>query len=200
MMGSDKFDDEKPVHKVIISRDFWMGKYEITQAQWKAVMGNNPSYFKGDNLPVENVSWDDVQEFIRKLNNLQNDYEYRLPTEAEWEYAARSGTTGDYAGNLDSMAWYYKNSGSKTHVVRQKQPNDFGLYDMHGNIWEWTADWFGVYSGATAVDPTGASLISHKMIRGGGWGYTAVFLRSANRSFGSPSGRGSGLGFRVVRN
>ena len=200
MMGSNNGgNDEKPVHKVIISQDFWMGKTEVTQAQWKAVMGNNPSYFKGDDLPVEQVSWDDVQDFIRKLNNLQNDYEYRLPTEAEWEYAARSGTTGDYAGNLDSMAWYSNNSGSKTHEVGQKQPNAFGLYDMHGNVWEWRADWYGEYASGAVTNPTGAAIGSIRVYRGSSWLHDAVSLRSAFRNSYSPSYRLFNLGFRVVR-
>ena len=201
MMGSDNGEsDEKPVHRVNISNSFYMGKYEVTRAQWKAVTGNNPSYFKGDDLPVEQVSWDDVKDFIRKLNNLQSDYEYRLPTEAEWEYACRAGTTGDYAGNLDSMAWYGANSGNKTHSVGQKQPNAFGLYDMHGNVWEWTEDWYGSYSSGTVTDPTGGLSGSRRVGRGGGWFSSAVDLRSAVRGGDAPSDRLNNLGFRLARN
>jgi len=202
MMGSDKDDIEKPVHRVNISNSFYMGKYEVTQTQWKAVMGNNPSSFSncGGDCPVENVSWDDVKDFIRKLNNLQNDYEYRLPTEAEWEYAARAGTTGDYYGNLDSIAWHSSNSGSKTHPVGQKSPNAFGLYDMSGNVWEWCQDWYGSYPSGTVTNPTGETSGSDRVFRGGGWNYAAANLRSANRSFNSPSNRYDSIGFRVVRN
>ena len=199
MMGGDKSDGEKPVHKITISNDFYMGKYEVTQAQWKAVMSSNPSNFKGDNLPVEQVSWDDAQEFIKKLN-AKGEGTYRLPTEAEWEYAARSGTTGDYAGNLDAMAWYSTNSGNKTHEVGTKQANGWGLYDMHGNVWEWCADWYGAYSSSAQTDPTGATSGSVRVFRGGGWFSDAVYLRSAIRNYNSPSYRGSVLGFRVVRN
>jgi len=202
MMGSDNGDGEKPIHRVNISNSFYMGKYEVTQTQWKAVMGNNPSSFSncGGDCPVENVSWDDVKDFIRKLNNLQNDYEYRLPTEAEWEYAARAGTTGDYYGNLDSIAWHSSNSGSKTHPVGQKSPNAFGLYDMSGNVWEWCQDWYGSYPSGTVTNPTGETSGSDRVFRGGGWNYAAANLRSANRSFNSPSNRYDSIGFRVVRN
>ncbi|CAN5503838.1 hypothetical protein BH10ACI1_BH10ACI1_17420 [soil metagenome] len=203
MMGSDNGEeDEKPVHRVNISNSFYMGMYEVTQAQWKAVMGNNPSRFSscGGDCPVEQVSWDEVQSFIAKLNNLQSDYQYRLPTEAEWEYAARAGTTGDYYGNLDSIAWYLSNSGSKTHPVGQKQANNFGLYDMSGNVWEWCQDWYESYSSGAVTNPTGSTTGSDRVIRGGGWNDDAVYLRAANRDGNAPSDRNIGLGFRVVRN
>lgn len=206
-MGSvnSNFDEEKPAHKVTISRDYWMGKYEVTQAQWKAVMGNNPSFFSGcgDDCPVENISWDDVQKFIRKLNSLQNDYNYRLPTEAEWEYACRAGTTGDFAGNLDAMAWYISNSEEKTHTVGQKSPNAWGLYDMHGNVWEWCQDWFylAYYSKSPEIDPIPAPSngSNTRVYRGGSWDYTVGNLRSANRNGNTPSYRKNNLGFRLVR-
>ncbi|HEY7545724.1 MAG TPA: bifunctional serine/threonine-protein kinase/formylglycine-generating enzyme family protein, partial [Blastocatellia bacterium] len=170
LMGSEKGEgDEKPAHKVRISRPFEMGKYEVTQAQWEAVMGNNPSNFKGANLPVENVSWNDAQEFIQKLNARNDGYVYRLPTEAEWEYACRAGSTGDYAGNLDEMAWHGSNSASKTHSVGQKKPNAWGLHDMHGNVWEWCMDWYleNYYSQSPSADPPGPGTGSLRVSRGG---------------------------------
>ena len=201
MMGSNNGSgDEKPVHKVTISQAFFMGKTEVTQAQWQAVMGNNPSNFRDcPTCPIEQVSWDDAQEFIKKLN-AKGEGTYRLPTEAEWECAARAGTTGDYAGNLDSMGWYSANSDSKTHPVGTKQANAWGLYDMHGNVWEWCQDWYGEYPSGAVTNPTGATSGSDRVGRGGGWSGDAVFLRSANRSFNSPSYRSNRLGFRVVRN
>jgi len=149
---SNAYDHEKPAHQVTISEPFYMGKYEVTQAQWKAVMGENPSRFKGDDHPVENVSWEDVQQFIQKLNAKEGKEACRLPTEAEWEYAARAGTTtiysfGNNASQLGNYAWYDENSGNTTHPVGDKPPNPWGLYDMHGNVWEWVQDWYGpIYS------------------------------------------------------
>jgi formylglycine-generating enzyme required for sulfatase activity len=202
MMGSENGNsNERPVHQVRISRDFEMGKYQVTQAQWEAVMGNNPSNFKGADRPVETVSWDDAQEFIKKLNEKDSSYDYRLPTEAEWEYAARAGSTGDYAGDLDAMAWYGDNSGSKTHPVGQKQPNAWGLYDMHGNVWEWVQDeWHSDYKGAPTdgsawEDSSGSDRVS----RGGSWGITGQYCRSAIRDGPPPDDRHRFLGFRLVR-
>jgi formylglycine-generating enzyme required for sulfatase activity len=199
-MGSDN-GDEKPVHDVTISQAFYMGKYEVTQAQWQAVMGSNPSNFKGDNLPVEQVSWDEAIAFIARLNAQKDGYIYRLPTEAEWEYACRAGTTGDFAGNLDAMAWYDKNSGGKTHDVGAKIPNAFGLFDMHGNVWEWCQDWYHAsYIGAPG---DGSAWLSggeqkSRVLRGGSWSSYATYLRSAYRSRITPDYRGSTFGFRVV--
>ncbi len=204
MMGSTNGEaDEKPVHQVTINYSFYMGKYEVTQAQWQAVMGNNPSNFKNcGNCPVEEVSWNDARKFIRKLNQMNDGYTYRLPTEGEWEYACRAGTTGDYAGSLDETAWYYKNSGNKTHAVGSKRPNDWGLADMHGNVWEWCEDWYhGTYYGA----PTdGSAWLSggeqwERVLRGGSWLRDAASLRSANRGHDTPDPRLDGnVGFRVV--
>jgi formylglycine-generating enzyme required for sulfatase activity/tRNA A-37 threonylcarbamoyl transferase component Bud32 len=193
---------EKPQHQVTIREGFYMGKYEVTQAQWQKVMRNNPSTIKNcDQCPVDNISWDDAQEFIKKLNAKNDGYTYRLPSEAEWEYACRAGTTGDYAGDLDSMAWYYKNSGNETHPVGQKQPNAWGLYDMHGNVEEWCEDiWHESYNGA----PTDGSVWisggdpSRQVLRGGSWFSVAVDLRSAFRLRGGPRSHGSFNGFRVV--
>ncbi|MCD4797519.1 MAG: formylglycine-generating enzyme family protein, partial [Methanosarcinales archaeon] len=153
MMGSEKYSSEKPIHKVTINEQFHLGTYSVTQREWKAVMGTNPSHFKGDDLPVENVSWDNVQEFIKKFNKKENTHKYRLPSEAEWEYAARAGTTtrysfGDDDSKLGEYAWYSENSGDKTHPVGKKGANPWGLYDVHGNIWEWVQDeWHDTYNG-----------------------------------------------------
>jgi formylglycine-generating enzyme required for sulfatase activity len=189
--------DEHPQHQVTVSA-FYMGKYEVTQAQWRAVMGTNPSSSKGDDLPLESVSWDDAQEFCRKLSQMTG-HEYRLPTEAEWEYAARAGTTGDYAGNLDAMGWYDANSGGRTHPVGQKQSNGFGLYDMHGNVWEWVLDWYGDYPSGEVTNPQRPGSGSFRVDRGGSWGSAAAVLRSANRYSPSPGIRYDSLGFRLVR-
>lgn len=201
-MGSDSGegdDDEQPVHTVTISA-FNIGKTEVTQGQWLAVMGSNPSYFKkGDNYPVEQVSWGDCQEFIRKLNE-QTGKSYRLPTEAEWEYACRAGTTGDCYGEIDSIAWYIGNSGSSTHPVGQKQANGFGLYDMLGNVWEWCSDWGGTYTAGNQIDPTDPdpALGRFRVCRGGGWYIDAGCVRSANRNSYFPGYCSSGLGFRLA--
>jgi formylglycine-generating enzyme required for sulfatase activity len=202
-MGSPKGkgrDRERPQHDVT-ARDFYMSKYQITQAQWKAVMGENPSYFKGDPaLPVENVSWNDAKQFCKKLSKMTGKH-YRLPNEAEWEYACRAGTTGDYAGDLDAMAWIGKNSGSRTHPVGQKQPNAFGLYDMHGNVWEWCEDiWHDSYKGAPTKGSAwlGGGNSKHRVLRGGSWYRLEDWCRSAFRNWGDPSSRSNSLGVRVI--
>jgi formylglycine-generating enzyme required for sulfatase activity len=207
-MGSNDaqaFDDEKPVHTVRLTKAFYLGKYEVTQAQWEAVMGNNPSSFKGDTaLPVESVSWRDAQEFISRLNTRERGTAfYRLPTEAEWEYAARAGSTtaysfGNNASDLGRYAWHSENAGGKTHPVGQLQPNAWGLYDMHGNVWEWVQDWHGTYSSGTAVDPAGPASGSNRVNRGGGWYYDARDCRSANRYDGAPGFRNGYLGVRLL--
>jgi formylglycine-generating enzyme required for sulfatase activity len=201
-MGSNNgYPDEKPVHRVTITKPFYLGKYEVTQGQWKAVMGTNPSKFTGnDELPVEQVSWEECQEFIRRLN-ARTGLEFRLPTEAEWEYACQAGASGDYAGNLDQMGWYDKNSNNTTHSVGQKQPNAWGLYDMHGNVWEWCADWYGdtYYNGSPGTDPKGPSGGSVRVNRGGCWGSVASYCRSAYRFWGLLGSRSPILGFRLAR-
>jgi formylglycine-generating enzyme required for sulfatase activity len=232
---------ERPSHRVTISRDFYVGKFEVTQKQWRYVaeklpkvkrdLDSSPSFFKGDDLPVEQVSWEDCEEFVLRLNRLGDGFEYALPTEAEWEYACRANTSGDYAGDLDAMGWYANNSGKsridsyqafyvdagldynkyyentlkpnecQTHPVGQKRPNAFGLYDMHGNVYEWCADWFDekYYESANPTDPTGpSSAQQYRVLRGGSWNDFAINCRSAIRYRDSPTNRSNYYGFRVV--
>lgn len=198
---ADGDPDEKPVHDVRISRDFEIGQYEVTQAQWAAVMGDNPSHHsKCGYCPVERVSWDDVQHFLAKMNARQDGYTYRLPTEAEWEYAARAGTTGPWAGNLDEMAFFAIVDG-ETNYVGRKRPNAWGLYDMYGNVAEWVSDWYSnSYGSSSAVaDPTGPSSGRGRVIRGGYWAEMARNCRSAKRMWGVPDTRYSTIGFRLLR-
>ncbi len=190
--------DENQV-SVTLSKAFWMAKTEVTQAQWRAVMVSNPSSFKGDNLPVESVSWEDAQEFIKKVNDrgvLPEGWQMALPTEAQWEYACRAGETGPYSGGtLDEVSWYMGNSDSKTRPVGTKKANAWGLHDMHGNVWEWCADWNGnEHLGGT--DPTGASSSSRRVYRGGSWGGSAASCRAAKRNGSNPTHRYNALGFR----
>ncbi len=199
--GSDCDSDEKPSHSVTLD-SYYMGETEVTQALWRAVMGNNPSYFKGDNLPVEKVSYDDVNEFITKLNRLTG-RTFRLPTEAEWEYAARGGRKSrgyKYSGGNDigSVAWYYGNSGNETHPVKGKIPNELGLYDMSGNVLEWCSDWKGEYSSGSQRNPKGPSSGSGRVFRGGGWIFSTGYCRVSSRNPCSPSYRSSSFGFRLV--
>ena len=199
--GSDAYDDEKPTHQVTLS-SFSIGKYEVTQEEWQAVMGSNPSNFKGARLPVECVSWEDCQEFIRRLNQLTGK-RFRLPTEAEWEYAARGGNRSrgyKYAGsdNLSSVAWYTDNSGSATHPVGQKSPNELGLYDMSGNVWEWCQDWYGSYSSGSQTNPAGPNSGSRRVCRGGCWNSSARYCRSSRRNYYTPSYRNGSLGLRLA--
>lgn len=195
-MGRDgDFDNEWPPHEVTLTKGFWLAQTEVTQAQWGAVMGNNPSRHKGDDLPVENVSWNDCQEFCQKLG-------MSLPTEAQWEYACRAGSTGDFAGtgNLDDMGWYWSNSGGKSHPVKQKRPNAWGLYDMHGNVQEWCRDWYGDYPQEAVTDPQGAVSGSYRVRRGGSWHDNGEFYcRSSFRHDYYNSERDEEWGFRPVR-
>ena len=198
---SDPYDDEYPTHSVTLS-DFAIGETEVTQELWRAVMGNNPSSFSGTNLPVENVSWNDCQTFITKLNQLTGKH-FRLPTEAEWEYAARGGNKSKgykYAGSntLSNVAWYYDNSSSKTHPVKQKQANELGLYDMSGNVWEWCQDWFGTYSSSAQTNPAGPASGSYRVYRGGGWYYNARICRVSFRNFDTPADCNGDLGLRLA--
>lgn len=200
MMGADSGDgDERPVHTVNISFGFWIGKNEVTQAQYEKVIGINPSSFKGcSSCPVEQVSWNDAKEFITQLNAKNDGFVYSLPTEAQWEYAARAGATGMYAGNLNEMAWYSETSGLKTHAVGTKRPNLFGLFDMSGNVWEWCDDWYGSYETSTAINPTGPVTGEYRVLRGGSWLDDSTNAGLAVRGKYLPTNRYNLIGFRVV--
>ena len=197
-------EDENPAHQVKLG-NFYIGKYEVTQAQWKAVMGadNNPSWFKGDNLPMENVSWNDAQTFISKLNE-KTGVNYRLPTEAEWEYAARGGNRSKgyrYSGSntADEVAWYEDNSEGTTHPAGIKKANELGIHDMSGNVWEWVNDWYADYGDGRQADPQGLSWGSYRVYRGGSWIFFARDVRVSNRSNISPGMSMRTVGFRLAR-
>jgi formylglycine-generating enzyme required for sulfatase activity len=191
---------ERPAHRVRISAPFYLGKYEVTQAQWEAVMGTNPSHFTGNpNRPVANVSWEEVQEFIKRLNQHEGWEVCRLPTEAQWEYAARAGTTTEWYGDVGAIAWSRENSGGKTHEVGQKRPNAWGLYDMLGNVGEWCHDGPRTYTAEAVVDPMGPTDASpFRVSRGGGFGRSAQYARAATRVELDPSDRFDSLGFRCA--
>lgn len=200
-------------HMVTLTKGFYMGVTEVTRGQWRQIMGNNPSHFQdcGADCPVEFVSWNDCQEFVQSLNQREGGNKYRLPTEAEWEYACRAGSITAFANgsiaetgcghdpNLDVMGWYCGNSRKKPHPVAQRKPNAFGLYDMHGNIWEWCQDWYGPYPSGHVGDPTGPSSGSGRVLRGGGWHEDVEGCRSALRLGRSPTSRAGTLGFRLAR-
>ena len=196
-------NDDEAQHRVEISNGFWLAKTETTQAQWQAVMGENPSKFQGENFPVEPVSWNDIAGtggFLSRINERAGDYEgrFQLPSEAQWEYACRAGVS-DASGNLRSVAWYYDNSGSKTHAVGQKQANAWGLHDMKGNVWEWCDDWYGTYPSGVSTDPSGPASGLDRVLRGGSWVNFAVSCRVAFRGNASPSDMTDNFGFRVAR-
>ncbi len=201
------WDDEKPVHQVTLTHDYYIGKYEVTQALWQAVMGKNPSCYKfeGGNMPVENVSWNDCQKFIKKLNNLTH-RTFRLPTEAEWEYAARGGKKSQgyqYSGsnNLDDVAWYGSDRRSKPHAVGMKRPNELGLYDMSGNVSELCQDWkdtYHTYPSYSVTNPTGASSGVSRVCRGGCWFNAPRGCRASSRGSSNPNNRDSRHGLRLV--
>ena len=207
MMGAtsemqNPYGDETPVHQVILTNDYYMGKYEVTQALWQAVMGNNPSKFKGDNLPVESVSWKDCQKFISKLNK-KTGRKFRLPTEAEWEYAARGGKKSrgyQYSGssNISDVAWYAGNSSNKTHPVGTKQANELGLYDLSGNVWEWCQDCHGSYVSSSQTNPIGVESGTFRVRRGGSWLNSAWGCRSSYRYCDAPDYRFNYIGLRLV--
>ena len=195
--GSDAYDDEEPAHKVTLD-SFYIGKFPVTQRLWKAVMGDS----KGGNLSVTNVSWNDVQGFLCKLNAATGKA-YRLPTEAEWEYAARGGNKSQgykYAGSNDPdlVAWHSGNSGNTTHEVGTRFPNELGIYDMSGNVWEWCQDWYGSYSSSPQTNPKGPNSGSYRVLRGGSWFYLARYCRVSDRRSGTPGNRYDSLGFRLA--
>jgi formylglycine-generating enzyme required for sulfatase activity len=210
MMGSPANEEGRDYnelqHEVTLTKGYWLGKYEVTQAQYKAVTGKNPSEFAGANRPVENVSWGDAVAFCRKLTErerragrLPGNGEYRLPTEAEWEYACRAGTEGEFAGDLRALAWYGEGWERGHHEVGRKQANPWSLYDMHGNVWEWCADWHGNYPFGAVTDPPGSERGSFRVYRGGCWYNAARLCRSAFRYWLSPGLRRDYLGFRLLR-
>jgi formylglycine-generating enzyme required for sulfatase activity len=226
---------DEMLHKVTISKSFYMQTTPVTQGQWQSVMGSNPSWFRGpdylpvflqnsnvtleewkqtekdlswyiedENFPVERVSWYDIQNFIEKLNRQEGAVKYRLPTEAEWEYACRAGSTTAYCfgagiGRLGEYAWYGDNSGGRTNLVGQKKSNAWGLYDMHGNVWEWVSDWYGDYPSGHVTDPPGPSLGLYRVHRGGSWGDRPRGCQSANRYYFCPVNPSLHLGFRLLR-
>lgn len=210
MMGGNKYDCEKPVHKVILTEGFWMLETPVTQVMWRNVMGNNPSLHDGSgflgfgtynasNYPVEQVSWDDCQIFCQKLSQKLG-LRVQLPTEAQWEYACRAGSAGDYAGDIKSMAWYFKNSWLTTHEVGWKKSNQWGLYDMHGNVWEWCSDYYDgdYYSKSPTNDPENTEASPHRVLRGGSWEDNVGCCRSAYRLRDKPGIRDGDFGLRVL--
>jgi formylglycine-generating enzyme required for sulfatase activity len=213
MIGSpdsdeDAFFGEKPQHRVRITKPFCLGKYLVTQEQWEALTGSNPSHFKGLKNPVDSVSWEECQLFLDRLNRRQGNPagKFQLPTESQWEFACRAGSRaryyfGDDEDHLGEYAWYEKNSGRRTHPVGEKKPNTWGLYDMHGNVWEWCADRWdgGYYTNSLMDDPTGPSGGSSRVVRGGGWLDYAGHCRSASRGRYAPASQRYFLGFRVAR-
>jgi formylglycine-generating enzyme required for sulfatase activity len=184
-------DDEKPAHEVTLTKGFWLGQTSVTQRAYRHVTGQDPSAHKGDNLPVEHVDWDEAKAYCAAIGG-------RLPTEAEWEYAARAGSTGARYGNLDEIAWHTQNSGGQSHEVGQKQPNAFGLFDMLGNSWQWVADWYGKYPAGAQVDPAGPASGELREPRGGSWGSDSKLVRASYRGFVEPGHRGGKLGIRCA--
>lgn len=218
-MGSPRTEagrsnDEGPQTEVTITRGFWLGQFAVTQEEWKTIaeesggLAAEPGFFRGSRLPVEQVSWNDCQRWIEELNaaeeeRLPDDYVYRLPTEAEWEFACRAGTSTRYnSGNDDDglaeSAWHSANAGGKLHPVGEKKPNAWGLHDMHGNVWEWCQDRYGPLPGGKVTDPCGAVAGLNRLLRGGSWGVAAARCRSAYRVWNKPNYRDYTIGFRVA--
>jgi len=208
LMGSNDslaYPDEQPVHEVTISKPFYIGKTEVTQAQWTTIMGENPSEFIGDARPVDNIGPPDIQAFLIALNEVADCPScYRLPTEAEWEYAARAGSIarfsfGDDSDSLASYAWFSKNAEYQTHPVALKKPNAWGLYDMHGNVYEWVQDRYGPYPSLPSTDPTGSDEGNEYILRGGSWTDAERELRVTYRDYYAPNHRHNFFGFRLVK-
>ena len=210
VMGDKSWGPSKPLHRVRITKPFFLGVYQVTQREWEKVMGSNPSNFKGEDLPVESVSWEDCQVFIKKLAALEPGVKYRLPTEAEWEYACRAGSTGNFCfgddeARLGEYAWYSGNSDNKTHPVGEKKPNAWGLYDIHGNVWEWCWNWWDdkyyerCAKQGVVADPSGPETGSSRLYRGGSWDYDAVDCGSGYRYWDEPVMRWYYLGLRLAR-
>lgn len=212
LMGGTDYPRAKPIHSVTISKDFYIGETEVTQALWKAVTGYSPTadvdkmwtdeYGLGDNYPAYNISYEDVQSFIVKLNRLTGE-QFRMPTEAEWEYAARGGKKSvgcNYSGSntIDEVAWYDANSNSKAHAVKTKEANELDIYDMSGNVWEWCSDWFDYYDSSALTDPTGPTTGTNRVNRGGCWYNDVHYSHCAYRDADTPSYSWEGLGFRLA--
>jgi formylglycine-generating enzyme required for sulfatase activity len=212
VMGTPKDEsgrnNDETQHQVTLSKGYWLGKYEVIQPQWKAVMGSDPSHWQGEDLPVEQVSWYEAMKFCEKLTmiekaagRLPEGYVYTLPTEAQWEYACRAGTTGAYnvdGATLNELGWHGDESQDKTHAVGQKKPNACGLYDMHGNVWEWCLDWYGDYPEDPVTDPVGKTSGSGRVDRGGSWGHYAGLCRSGDRNDAGPGMKAGHVGFRLA--
>lgn len=194
-------DWEKPIH-MVTTDNYYIGETQVTQSLWQEVMGNNPSFFKGDNQPVDNVSWMDCQKFIKKLNQ-KTGKKFRLPTEAEWEFAGRGGNKSNhyqYSGSnyLDEVAWDYGNSGNRSHSVKTKKQNELGIYDMSGNVLEWCHDWYGCYTNNEQINPTGPFDGEHRVCRGGHWHDSTWYCRLSTRSRHKPDTSGGDIGFRLA--
>lgn len=187
----DCFQDERAVHEVTLTSEYWLGQTDVPQDAYQRVIGRNPSHFKGATLPVETVTWSDAQAYCEAVGG-------RLPTDAEWEYAARGGNPSGRFGALDEIAWYAANSRNKTHAAAQKKANAYGLYDMLGNVWQWTADWYADYNDASATDPTGPGGGTGRTLRGGSWADSARFVRASEREGALPGHRYDVIGFRCV--
>ena len=185
------YGDEYPSRDITLTRGFWLAETEVTQAAYEEIMGENPSYFDGPDLPVEYVSWENADAYCRRIGG-------RLPSEAEWEFAARAGTTGSRYGNLDEIAWYWNNSNFSTHPVKQKKPNAFGLYDMLGNVVEWTQTWYTVQISQENINPTGPSSAEYRALRGGGWWDDPDLIRVSYRRHFEPGDFDFNIGFRCV--